>query len=62
MPVEEAGRCPLVPVGNGVQRAGGPRQFQEFLRDAVHVHGERDAAEADERDAKFFFVQGSRPE
>jgi hypothetical protein len=27
----------------------------------VHVHGERNAAEADERDAKLFFLQGDAP-
>ena len=62
VPVEEAGRCPLSPVGNGVKRTGRPRQLQKFLGDAVHIDCERHAAKADECDAEFFLVQCRCPE
>ena len=46
------------PVGDGVQRARGAHQLEDLLADAMHVDGERDAAEADERNAKLFLAQG----
>ena len=40
-----------------VQRARRAHQLQNLLADAVHVDGERNAAEADERNAKFLLAQ-----
>ncbi len=34
-------------------------QLKNFLADAMHVDGERNAAETDERDAKFLLAHGS---
>jgi len=47
--------------GDRVQLAGGSDELEDFLADAVHVHGERNAAEADERDAKLFFPHEAAP-
>ena len=46
-------------VRDGVQRARGPHQLEDFLADAMHVDGERNAAEANERNAKFLLAQGT---
>ena len=62
--VEERGRGAPAAIGDRVEPARGADELQDLLADAVHVHGERDAAEADERDAKLFFphdVPGDRP-
>src|SRR5262249_16453065 len=42
--------------GDGVQRARGAHELQYLLADAVHVDRERNAAEADERNAKFLLA------
>ena len=55
-------RCSaLRAIGNAVQRARRPHQLQDFLADAVHVDGERNAAEAHQRNAKFLLAHGVRP-
>ena len=59
--IEERGLRALRAVGDGVQRARGAHQLEDFLADAVHVDGERNAAEADERNAKFLLAQGPAP-
>src|SRR5262249_25806536 len=56
--IQEGGVGSLRPVGNSVQRAGGADELQDLLADAMHVDGERDAAEADERNAKLLFTHG----
>ena len=45
-------------VERSVQARGGTQELEDFLGNAVHVDGERYAAEADERDAKLFLAQG----
>jgi hypothetical protein len=40
-----------------MQRARGAHQLQDFLGDAVHIDGERNAAEANERNPKFLLAQ-----
>ncbi len=55
--VEVRSACAYSTVRNGMQRARCAHQFQDFLGDAVHVDGKRNAAEADQRDAKFLFAQ-----
>ena len=47
--VEECGLGALAAVGNRVQHTRGAHEFEDFLADAVHVHGERHAAEAHQR-------------
>ena len=59
--IEERRLRALRAVGNAVQRARGAHELQDLLADAVHVDGERHAAEADERNAKFFLAQGAAP-
>ena len=49
----------LAAIRDGVKRRGTPHQLEDFLADAVHVDGERNAAEADERDAKFLLAHES---
>src|SRR5579864_1150281 len=44
-------------VGDSVQSTRGTRELQNLLADAVYIDGERNAAEADKRDAKFFLAQ-----
>jgi hypothetical protein len=56
--IEERRFCPPGAVCDRMQRARGAHQFQDFLGDAVHIDGERNAAEANERNAKFLFAQG----
>ncbi len=59
----EERRCTaLLAIGNTVQRARGADEFQDFLADAMHIDGERHAAEAHQRNAKFFLAQGSIPQ
>ena len=41
--------------------AAGADEFQDFLGDAMHVDGERDAAETYQRKAQFFFLQAGLP-
>src|SRR5262249_30866737 len=56
-------RC-FRPPGAGrdrMQRARGAHQLEDFLGDAVHVDGERDTAEANERYAKFLLAQDLTP-
>ena len=48
-------------IRDGVQRARGPHQLEDLLADAMHVDGERNAAEADERNAKFLLPQDPEP-
>jgi hypothetical protein len=48
-------------VGNPVQRGRSTHELQDFLADPMHIDGERDAAEAYERNAKLFFAQGRAP-
>ena len=59
--IEERGLRALGPVGDRVQRARGAHQLEDLLGDAMHVDGERNAAEADQRDAKFLFAQDQSP-
>jgi hypothetical protein len=54
--VEERRLRALGAVHDRVQGARGAHQLQNFLADAVHIDGERDAAEADERYAKFLLA------
>ena len=60
--IEERGAGAASPVGDRVQRARGADQLEDFLADAMHVDGERNAAEADQRNAKFFLAQSSTPQ
>ncbi len=60
-PVEERCFQPLRAVGNPVQRARGAHELEDFLADAVHIDGERHAAEAHERNAKLLLAQGGTP-
>ena len=48
-------------VGDRVQRARGAHQLEDFLADAVHVDGERDAAETDQRNAKLLLAHDPPP-
>jgi hypothetical protein len=57
-PVGECGLCAARPVGDGVQRGRGTHQLQDLLGDTMHIDGERNAAEADQRNAKLFLAQG----
>jgi hypothetical protein len=57
----ELGARPRRPIADVVQRARGAHQLQDLLADPVNVNGERDAAEADERDAQLFFTQSRFP-
>ena len=59
--IEERGLRALGAVGDRVQRARGAHELQDFLADAMHVDGERNAAEADERNAKFLLAPGGSP-
>ena len=47
--VEECGLGALAAVGNRVQHTRCAHEFEDFLADAMHVHGERHAAEAHQR-------------
>ena len=49
--IEEARVGALTAVGDRMQCARRAHEFQDFLADAMHVDGERNAAEADERNA-----------
>src|SRR5262249_32896700 len=40
-----------------MQGARGARKLKDFLGDAVHIDGERNATEANQRHAKFFLAQ-----
>ncbi len=56
--IGEGGVRPLGPVGDLVQRARGANELEYFLGDAVHVDGERNAAEAHQRKPKLFLLHG----
>ena len=59
--VEESSRSRAAgTIRDGVQRARGAHQLEDLLADAVHVDGERDAAEADQRNAKLLLAQDRR--
>ena len=60
--IEERGAGAPAAVGDRVQRARGTHQLEDFLADAMHVDGERNAAEADQRNAKLFLAQSSTPQ
>ncbi len=53
----EGGFGALGAVERSVQARGRAQELEDFLGNAVHVDGERNAAEADERDAKLFLAQ-----
>jgi hypothetical protein len=59
--IEEGCFCPPRAVRDRVQRARGAHQLENLLADAVHIDGERKAAEADERYAKFLLAQDLEP-
>jgi hypothetical protein len=60
--VEERGLGSARTVGDPVQGARGTHELQDLPADAVHIDRERNAAEADECDAEFFFAQEQPPE
>ena len=49
-------------ISDPVQATRGAQELQDLLADAMHIDGERNAAEADKRDAKFFLAQERPPE
>jgi hypothetical protein len=57
---KRSGRTPR-PVGDRMQGAGGADQLQDFLADAMHIDGERNTAETDQRNAKLLLSQGNPP-
>src|SRR5262249_34894691 len=59
--IEEARLRAPAAVGNPVQRARAAHELQDLVADAMHVDGERDAAEADQRNAQFLLAQRSTP-
>src|SRR5258707_1440508 len=59
--VEEPGLGSTRTVGDPVQGARGTHKLQDLLADAVHIHRERNAAEADECDSEFLFAQEQPP-
>src|SRR5207244_1886602 len=48
-------------ISDPVQCARAAHELQDLVADPVHVDGERDAAEANERNAQFLLAQGSTP-
>ena len=59
--VEERCFRPPGAVRDRMQRARGAHQLEDFLGDAVHVDGERNTAEANERYAEFLLAQDLTP-
>ncbi len=60
-PVEERGAGAGRTVADRMQRRGGAHELEDFLADPMHVDGERNAAEADERDAQLLLAHGTAP-
>ena len=48
-------------ISDRVQEARGAHKLQDFLAYAVHIDGERKAAETNQRDAQFLLAQMSEP-
>ena len=59
--IEEGGLRAARAVGDCVQGAGSTHELEDLLADAVHVDGERNAAEANQRNAEFLLAHEASP-
>jgi hypothetical protein len=60
-PVEELCGHPRLPISDRVKGAGGADEFQDLLADAVHIDGERNPAEAHQRNTQFLLPHKPGP-